>query len=351
MKRYITFTSVAFVTLLASMTAKADETTAFNRFDAARKVAQIVMQIAPNERSFFVREFRAPSSNNVGLSKLIGEQLTKENLTVGPGGSTEVEGRLHRLPRDLSKPLTGFSIQGAVFLSNGNERRFTVNVNNRDDGHSAVTDTGETSPSPDTTPGGIAVSDPTIVGTELRPSPSSPYGVEILVESASGQLQPLTPFKDGNLIKVSLKQGDIYAVRVHNRSSFEAAADVLIDGLGRFSLADDVDQRDNRDIILPGSQRTVPGYYRTTELVDSFQIGEYSKSVAAQVLPNPTDVGTVTVTFAAAWKIGENPPPNEPPVAKSLPPVGTVAGPPRKDPTVKVERNIGGIRAVVKLRY
>lgn len=339
------------IALITVANASANELTAFNKFDAAQKVAEIVMKIAPGEKSFFVREFRAPASNNVGLSKLIGEQLSKENLTVGPSGETEVEGRLHRLPRDLSKALTGFSIQGAVYLPNGNERRFTVNVKNRDDGHTAITDTGETSPPPTAGPGSQAVSDPTIVGTELRPSPTSPYGVEIMVETSSGQYQPLTPFRDGNLIKVDLKQGDIYAVRMHNRSEFEAATEVLIDGLGRFTLADDVDQRDNRDIILPGSQRTVPGYFRTPEMVDSFQIGEYSKSVAAKILPNPTDIGTVTVTFAAAWKKGENPPPNEPPVAKSILPRGTAAGPPRKDPTIKVERNIGGIRAVVKLRY
>ncbi|MEZ6145367.1 MAG: hypothetical protein R3B91_08030 [Planctomycetaceae bacterium] len=343
--------TIAIVFSLMTASASAQELTAFNKFDAAQKVAEIVMQIAPDQQSFFVREFRATASNDVGLSKLIGEQLAKADLKVGPGGTTEIEGRLHRLPRDETKELTGFSIQGAVFLPNGNERRFTVNVKNRDDGHTAVTDTGETSPPPNVPPGGIAVSDPTIVGTEVRPSPSSPFGVEVLVETGPGQFHPLTPFHDGNLIKVKLEHGNIYAVKMYNRTDFEAAVDVLIDGLSRFSLADDPDQRNSRDIIAPHGERMVPGYYRDASLVDAFQVGEHSKSLAAQILPNPSDIGTLTVTFAAAWEVGQSPPPNEPPVAKSILPRGTLPGPPRKDPTFKVVREIGGIRAVVKVRY
>ncbi len=343
--------TLAIIAMLATASASANELTAFNKFDAAQKVAEIVMQITPKDESIFVREFRATASNDVGLSKLISEHLTKANRPIGPGSANEVEGRLHRLPRDLNKPLTGFTIQGSVFLASGSERRFSVNVKNRDDGHTAVTDTGETSAPPNAGVGSHPVSDPKIIGTELRPSPSSPYGVEILVETSPGQYRPLTPFQQGKLIKVDLQRGNIYAVRLHNRSGFEAAAEVLIDGLSRFSLADEPAQHNNRDIILPGNPRTVPGYFRNSDLVDSFQIGEYSKSEAAKTLPNPTDIGTVTVTFAAAWKKNENPPPNEPPVAKSILPDGTVTGPPRKDPTVKVERNIGGIRAVVKVRY
>jgi len=86
-------------------------------------------------------------------------------------------------------------------------------------------------------------------------------------------------------------------------------------------------------------------------VVDAFQIGEYSKSVAAKTLPNPSDIGTVTVTFAAAWERGQKPPPNEPPVAKSVRSLGTIQGPKRADPTVTVDRIIGGLRAVVKVRY
>ncbi len=349
MTRYIiTLGTVAWFT---AATASASDLTAFNKFDAAQKVAEIVMKIAPDEQGFFVREFRATSSNDVGLSKLISDRLVLAKRTVGPGSATEIEGRLHRLPRDETKDLTGFTIQGSVYLSNGNERRFSVDVMNRDDGHTAVTDTGETSPPPTAGLGSQAVSDPSIIGNEVRPSPSSPYGVEVLMETSPGQYISLTPFVEGKLIKVPVQRGSIYAVRLYNRTDFEAAVDVLIDGLGRFSLADDPDQRNNRDIVLPNSNRTVPGYYRDPQVVDAFQIGEYSKSLAAKTLPNPTDIGTITVAFAAAWELGQTPPPNEPPVAKSILPDGTIPGPPRNDPTFKVAREIGGIRAVVKIRY
>lgn len=345
------FTPILIALLaLAPVAAAADELQAFNSFDAAKKVADILMQIAPDQQRFFVREFRGIASNNIGLSKLIGDQLTKAGKTVESGAPVELEGRLLRLPRDESKDLTGFTIQGSVFLSGGATRRFSVNVMNRDDGLSTVGDTGEASPPPTAEPGTPPVVQPTIAGTEVRPSPDNPYGVEILAETAPGQFVPLTPRLDGEVMKVDLRIGTIYAVRVHNRTDFEAAVEVLIDGLSRFALSDDPSFSNGRDIIAPRGQRIISGYYRDSQLVDAFQIGEHSKSVAALTLPNPKDIGTVTVTFAAAWKRGEKPPPNEPDVPKDVP-IGTVRGPQRVDPTVRVERDIGAIRAVVKVRY
>ncbi|MGD9854645.1 MAG: hypothetical protein AB7U20_06800 [Planctomycetaceae bacterium] len=340
---------IAMIALLPAAGA-ADELQAFNSFDAAKKVADILMQIAPDQQRFFVREFRGIASNNIGLSKLVGDQLTKAGKTVESGAPIELEGRLLRLPRDESKELTGFTIQGSVFLGGGSTRRFSVNVMNRDDGLSTVGDTGEASPPPTAGPGTPPVVQPTIAGAEVRPSPDNPYGVEILIESAPGQYVPLTPHLEDHLMQVDLKLGAISAVRLHTRTDFEAAVEVLIDGLGRFALSDDPRFTNGRDIIAPRGQRIISGYYRDAQIVDAFQIGEHSKSVAAQKLPNPKDIGTVTVTFAAAWKPGEKPPPNEPDVAKDVP-IGTIRGPKRADPTVTVVRDIGAIRAVVKVRY
>ncbi|MBX3436082.1 MAG: hypothetical protein KF861_01230 [Planctomycetaceae bacterium] len=328
----------------------ADELQAFNRFDAAKKVADILMQIAPDQQRFFVKEFRGIASNNIGLSKLVGDQLAKAGKTIESGAPIEVEGRLMRLPRDESKELTGFTIQGSVFLSGGSTRRFSVNVMNRDDGLSTVGDTGEASAPPNASPGTPPSVQPTIVESEVRASPDNPYGVEILVETSPGNYVPVTPRVVDDLMRVSLQPGAIYAVKLHNRTDFDAAVEVSIDGLSRFALADNPRFVNGRDLISPQSHRIITGYFRNEQLVDAFQIGEHSKSVAAQTLPNPQDIGTVTVTFAAAWERGTKPPPNEPDVAKNAP-LGTIRGPQRVDPTVAVERDIGAIRAVVKVRY
>jgi hypothetical protein len=329
----------------------AADSQAFNMFDGAKKVVEILMTIAPSENAFSVREFRGLSSSNLGLSKLVADRLTQAGRSVSPDALTELTGELHRLPQDESQPLTGFNILGSVRLSNGSTRRFSVDVMNRDDAHSTVTDTGETSRPPDLQRPGGAQSLPTIVGTEIRPSPESPYGVEILVEAGPGQYRPLTPRSDGSLIRVDLRAGDIYAVRLHNRTDFDAAVEVLIDGLGRFTFADDPVQSNGRDLVRPRSDRTITGYYRDAQVVDSFQVGEHSKSLAAQSLSKSIEIGCVTCTFAAAWKPGDPVPPFEPDVAKSAAPLGTAKGPPRRDPTERVERLIGSIRAVVKVRY
>lgn len=339
-----------FVCLIWTYSAQAADQDAFNLFDGAAKISKVVVQIAPNEKAFFVREFRGFASSNIGLAKLVGDRLSAAGMIVQAGAATEVEGRLCRLPRDPSKALTGFSVEGTVYLPDGTRRNFTVDVKNRDDAHSTISDTGEVTRPPvvDAPDARIA---PQLDGTILRPSPSSPYGIEVLVEQPSGELVAIPLSLVRTIFQAPLKMGNIYAVRVHNTSEYEAAVNVMIDGLSRFALADDPNSADGRDLVAPRSTRTIRGYYRDSKTVDAFQVGEYSKSVAAEKLPSAPDVGSIAVTFAAAWKLGDPAPPNEPNPQKEVAPAGTVRGPKRSDPITSVERNIGAIRAVVRVRY
>lgn len=328
--------------------ARADET-AFNQFDAAAKIAGLVQKIAPDQKQIFVREFRGTGSSHVGLSKLVGDELGKAGYTIKPGARTEVEGRLKRLPRALDKPLIGFTADCNIVFPDGKERGFVVNVENSDEGHTITGKTGEVAPPPDAGPDALPQTFPVIKGARIFPSPRSPYSIEVLVETAPDRYKELIPTLDEGTIHVDLNKGDIYAVRLYNTSDYEAAVTVSIDGLSRFALSDDENRRNGRDLVSTEKPRLVKGYFRDDKVVDSFQVGEYSKSVAAKVLPAGKDVGLITVTFAAAWNKGD-PEPDDEPVAKSFP-VGTVRGPERKDPTVRVQREIGKVRAVIKVRY
>lgn len=338
--------------LLSLDRALADQVTAFNSFDAAAKVSKIVLTIAPDQRVFFIREFRGQGFSDVGLAKLIGDALEKEGRSIERGAAVEVEGRLFRLPTDESLALVGFQIQGMVILPDGKLRNFTVNVENKDDALGVVGKTGESSPPPNKNAGDDLppAEGPALVGNEVRPSPTSPYGVEVLVEERPGSFRPAKVQQEDEHFSVSLKPGDLYAVRLHNRTDFEAAASVMVDGLSRFALASDPKRSNSRDLIAAKSDRTISGYFRDGKIVDAFQVGEYSESIAAAKLPKSNDGGTLVITFATAWKDGDRVPPHEPDVNKSAP-LGTKAGPPRDDPTQSVSRNIGAVRAVVRIRY
>ena len=177
--------------------------------------------------------------------------------------------------------------------------------------------------------------------------PGVKHTLQVRADSAVSY-ESLKPTVDGKTVGVKVRKGDIIAVRLHNGSKFEAAASVLVDGLTRFALADNPAQHGGLDLVVPGQQRDIKGYFRDGSSVDAFRVGEYSKSVAAQKLPSASESGTFTIAFRAAWKKGDRTPPNEPPQTKA---VGIEAGPKREDPTETVEREIGGVRAVVKVFY
>lgn len=323
-----------------------------NIFDAGRRVREALQEILPDKDTpLFIREFRGFASSHVALSKCIADELAAHGFTVKPGAPIELEGRLLRLPvRDVEQ-LKGFTVRCTLNMEDGSQQNFSIDVENPDQAHVAISETQDFAATPSKPEGTPHSTDPpTFNEFEIRPSPESEYGVTVLVERGPGQYVPVKPIRDGKLIKVPLQKGMIYAVRVHNHTNFEAAASVHIDGLCRYAMADDPAYKDGLDLIPPQSHRDIIGYYRDGQTVDSFQIGEYSESAAARLLPSTPDIGLICVTFAACWE-GNNVPPNEPDGTKGIDPPGTKPGPKRTDPTLTVQRNVGKLRAIVKVRY
>lgn len=334
----------------------AEPKAALNQFDAAKQVAALVVDVVGDTREVFVREFRGVGESHVGLARLIGESLQNNHkVEIRRGAAVEVEGRLKRFPLDDRQALQGYTISVTVTLATG-DRRFSIDVENSDEAKVNVEPPGEFV-APPSRPVGTAPEKSGLIvdGTIVRPSSTSPYGVEVVVERGSKYV-PVKPKAARGQITVDVRQGDIVALRLHNRAQiadtdtkFEAAVAVLVDGLSRFALADDPTRRGGLDLVSQDDTRLIKGYFRDDREVDSFRIGEYSKSPAVRLLPEPSAAGTFTVSFRAAWKKGTPPPANEP--SKTKNPPGVEQGPKRYDPTISVERDIGAVRAVIKIFY
>ncbi|MCA8989300.1 MAG: hypothetical protein KDA78_16750, partial [Planctomycetaceae bacterium] len=181
----------------------------------------------------------------------------------------------------------------------------------------------------------------------IRPAPDSPYGVEFLFLQ-DGKFIPVPLVMKNNQITASVKKGDLVAVKLYNSSGYEAAADVLVDGLSRFITASSEENRNCLDLIENDKPRLITGWYKDNQSVDSFRVGSYSRSVGFQFDADPGSAGTFTIAFRSAWKEGAQPPPNEPPKTRGP---GIERGPERLDPTVNVKRETGRVRAIVKIYY
>lgn len=330
----------------AQPTEKPEKLTALNVADAVRQLAPKLANQVEGKREAFVRAFRGRGFSDVGLSKVIGDALAKNHgFSIFRDAPNEIEGRLVRIPKDSSQPLVGFEIKAAVVDEDGNSRGVEVIVvRDADGGADVVEGTSEIAPPPGSPPNRKPQRfHPTII----RPKPGSLYGVELLRETSSDDYEEVSPVRnESGKIDYDLKHGDIYAVRIYNDSTYDAACAVLIDGLSRFAMTNDPATLNCLDLVQPGVPRIIKGYYRDDETVDAFQVGEYSKSVAARLLPESTDVGTIKVTFSAAWLNDKDKPADE-----KLRPEATIQGPPRNDPTINVQRHIGFKRAVVRLQY
>jgi hypothetical protein len=187
-----------------------------------------------------------------------------------------------------------------------------------------------------------------IAGTEILADADSPYGIEILVEN-----QPRKPTaNDKGLAFVPIQRGERYAVRVINHSAYDAAVTLTIDGLSMFAFSEN---RQFTQVIVPAKQSgVIKGWYRTNQISDAFEVTMYSKSAAARILPGSAEIGTITVTFAAAWPKNSREPPDE--LAARLArnrgeDLATGRGPELKTEYQEVERHIGVVRAAISVRY
>jgi hypothetical protein len=168
---------------------------------------------------------------------------------------------------------------------------------------------------------------------------------------------PRQPVNVGGQAFVDLAKEDVYELRIYNRAKFDAAVGVFIDGLDVFTFSDDRDVAGKLKyqpfyIIPPGGPRSILGWHKTIDKsrkdnVLSFVVTAYGKGAASSRKASGK-TGTITVTFAAAWKGGDD---NKPADEATTRGVETGFGAPRQVPFQAVPRSIGVVRDVITVRY
>ena len=197
--------------------------------------------------------------------------------------------------------------------------------------------------------------------TRINAPGGQPFGIEVLVKGADGKFTPRAAVEKEGLAFVELKNNEVYRVRVYNDADYEAAVTLTIDGLNMFTFSDIKDPKTGKpsyDRLLVGAHRSfaIPGWHRTNEKNGSneFQVTKYADSEAAKLYANSANVGTVTVTFAAAWPKEKGPPADEPKNPDShsrSADLGTKRGAETGDGYKEQTREFGVTRAAISVRY
>ncbi len=187
-----------------------------------------------------------------------------------------------------------------------------------------------------------------VEGSFVAASDDSPYLLQILVDGRPREVRS----EDG-LAFVDIDRGQTYSVRLINKSEFEAACELTIDGISVFAFSDmrnpaDGSPRYQHYIIPPRSALKLQGWHKTNSSVDAFKVTSYAESAAALSSSN-SPTGTITAPFAAAWPKGTFPPHDEQLVGRGENATGF--GPPQSQAATETRRIIGRLRAAVSVRY
>jgi hypothetical protein len=185
-----------------------------------------------------------------------------------------------------------------------------------------------------------------IQGSRSAAGPDSPYAVEIVVKEGNRYVRRPLESRDGRAF-VSLRKDEIYAVRLINNSSHDAAVTLSIDGLSLFAFNEEKDTYSH--VLIPAKKAgLVKGWYRTRSQADAFTITGYADSAAARSLKDESAVGAITATFAIAWKESEPAPEGENSRSADI---GTGRGP-NVPAAFQIEpRHYGRTRASISIRY
>jgi hypothetical protein len=202
-------------------------------------------------------------------------------------------------------------------------------------------------------------------GTRILAGKGAPFAIEILVAPATtGKRQPgdykvQQPTDQQGLAFAGIKRDDAYAVRLHNHSNFEVAADLRLDGLSMYYFSE---KRDNKSggpayqyvVIPPNRFVDIRGWFVAMNDSDEFVVVPLKDSVIAKTnAGNPAEVGVITANFHRAWDRKKDRPIDEPanPGDHSLSADATGRGQRFEERFVEVDYAVGTFRGTVSVRY
>lgn len=186
--------------------------------------------------------------------------------------------------------------------------------------------------------------------SRIAVNPDSPYAIEIWV-SQETKMAPRTAAEQEGLAFVPIRRGEVFAVNLINDSDRDAAVTLTIDGVNMFAFSD---HPSYRYVVVPKkSHGLVKGWHRTNQNSDSFEVTSFSKSAAAEVLPQSQDVGMITAQFAAAWPRSVATPLDEKRILADnrAERDATGRGPEVQQTYREVERVVGDLRTAISVRY
>ncbi|WP_417732189.1 hypothetical protein [Rosistilla oblonga] len=136
--------------------------------------------------------------------------------------------------------------------------------------------------------------------SKVKASDSSDFVVQL--RRCPRDLSVFTPvdvLDEGGFAFAPLEDGDRYQVVVTNNSDHDIAAKVSIDGVNSFYFSGNPGFKANGSwVIAAGQSGVIKGWYLNAHELAEFLITSDEKDAK---LPDPLDLGTVTVQFFHAW--------------------------------------------------
>jgi len=356
-------TTITLLLMLCATQANADDALRKELGAVAKGIAEAVKGLGHD--AIAVGSFSGPVQFATGsgalVAKTLGDELSKNGLVVKEAASIEVKGEFDDV-KDKQSGLLAARIKGAVADKTGKVLfTFTRGVFGENVLASLF---GTTNKLPADLPPAernaeiekqLDAPKVLVKGAQISAAADSPYAIEILAAPHSGaQYAPRSAAVQNGLAVVPLQRGEVFGVKLINRSKLDAAVTLTIDGLNQFEFSDVKDPKTGRPkfkvvFVGPGKEVFLRGWHRSNETSEEFVITEYAKSASALVR-STAPTGVVTAQFAAAWPKNAPTPEDEPQgQSRSADAVGR--GVQFQQKFLEVDRNIGVTRATVSVRY
>ncbi|MBX9654065.1 hypothetical protein K2Y11_10655 [bacterium] len=273
------------------------------------ELALIAQQLAKflrgsNEDSLSIGEFTGPpqlsSHAGPGIIQLLNKALVKLEIRCLPRAKLGLQGKYSLDDRKAT-------IRGElVDLSGKTLFTFTRDFANPATFATLFGPTGRIDPINEPNPSVLqnVVLNPqtTLSGPRVFASPNSPYGMEVCIKNGNDYTPRLAHDVNG-LAFLKISRGEAYAIRLINNSPHDAAVRLAVDGISVFAFSEN--QNYKHFIVRRKASKLITGWHRTNQVSDEFLVTNYSKSAAAEILPNSPSLGTITASFSVAWGEGE----------------------------------------------